>query len=358
MFDGLSISTCDANTKQRLLAKLPLLKMNIDKATGEILYYYTNVEHIYVKIFEGVSNRVNLDGSLHRFYKGNNDTLFSFQEVDAAVVKFCYDFEVRQDQPLYALELGMNINVKCPPAIIDAAVLYGTKTATTTKKNKGHYYKEWEFADYIIKLYQKGPNILRYEVKIKRMRKLNQLGVNVHTLADLRNIKLFHDCIIALHQSIDKFVFVPGRISSLPEELHGEWAKYRSDDWWGEVTEKHERDKIRKRISQLIIAYKLINWKTYFQNQIIEIGKLMIGGECMAPTFSTLGLETETVAAGGRPINEKKGITFFLLLQSKDFYLVVRNTITESFVYHSRSEHISFHLGGRSPPSISYLIVF
>lgn len=247
MFDGLRLFGHSLETFLHLLQCLQGWKEVTDCDTGEVKFRSTWDGPLFLKVYEKTSCPFVIRGSLHRFFdtEGRNDTLFTFANVCEAVKNFCSRYGVNPDAPILTrLEIGINIPTKCPEAVIDAAILFHGKTCTGSHKSSLFYGKLWRFWDYDIKLYRKSQGLVRFEIKVKRLRYLK--GIDIASLSDLTVRDTFVRCLHFLYSHVDQFLFVPGNFKTIGDkELVRYLGHYRSDLVW-QGLDKRKRFRMRK----------------------------------------------------------------------------------------------------------------
>lgn len=352
MYDGLKVFFW---TKMDWLKQhLPKLVLRVSEETGEVICHETTYRGIYVHLYEGSSLGVKLHGSLHKFFTGgNNDSLFTYEDVCHAVKDFAKTFGINLSRPcIQSLEVGINIPVENPEKIIDAAILYHGCVASSYDRNGDGSFKEWTFNDYTVKLYTKGSSILRYEFHYHRMRKLK--GVQICSLADLVDRSKFVACLFNLYYFSKEFLFVPVASAALPGELGVKWANWRNDNYW-RTLDRSRKSREKAKVNMAIASYDMDDWRAFLENAVLEQGALMLGTSVkeLDATFSTFGLSAETVA-------DLPGDCDRPTVAISDAYS--SNALVSICLFHSvRNEgygHVptglrlysDVHLGGRGPP--------
>jgi hypothetical protein len=138
---------------------------------------------------------INLDGSLHEYYKGNNYSQFNSIELHHSISEICNQLSIDANKtPIHNLEFGVNICLPFPVEYFLNAVLCCKGQEYEKKNFKGNgYLKKFIFNQYELKIYDKGKqynlseNILRVEIKVTRMQYLISKDINVIYLSDLLN---------------------------------------------------------------------------------------------------------------------------------------------------------------------------
>jgi hypothetical protein len=170
--------------------------------TGEITFPYCFEYELYKIVirYSALQNLhfVEISGSLHKnFYGGANFERFTFENLKCEIQKLCNGLQLAPEKlTIQNLEIGLNICTPFAPYeyLNQNLLLFSTKPFKPYKKSSDG--KELGFFCEglpIIKLYDKGKqynlnyNLMRFEVRYKKTKPLNQLGI--FTLNDLLSIK-------------------------------------------------------------------------------------------------------------------------------------------------------------------------
>lgn len=356
MYDGLLLKP---NTMM-VLNRCRLMPGAVELAsveTGATCYqpFKYDVYNIYINSHgNGNKPTVKINGSLHRFlFGGKNDTLFSFRQVRKAVEKLAWEFCIDLQSPcLRKLEFGVNIPVKSPDAVIDAAVLYHGRGPTKTVRKKKEYYKYWEFTDYIVKLYRKGPALVRFEVHVSHLKWLKNKDIRIRGLEDLRNRDVFVKLLHRLLSCVDEFLFVPSRQEGkMPPEIWAEWASLRDVSYWYGL-KPYTKTRKGQWVRETINDCHLVDWTAYFKKNIWQLGARMLETDetTLAAMFSTLGLLPETAAVCcGRQARTKRDVHTPIPFESIRIVLKVRNEGI-GWILDVVRVYRDIHMGGRGPP--------
>lgn len=353
MDDGLQLEIMDQKVLDRLRLMTGLVE-HVSEDTGEVLSHSVEYEPFVIDFVEGKVPRATIRGSLHKFWThGNNDTLFTFAQVRKAVESLAWKFSIDLRMPcLQRIEFGVNIHAKSPETIIDAAVLYNGRGPYQSIRDKKHYHKVWKFTDYSVKLYCKGPSIVRFEVHVTRLRWLKNL--RIRCLDDLRSKDVFVGQLFHLISCADDFLFVPTRNDSLPAEIREKWAQMRDVSNW--LTLKpYEKTRQKHWVQDIINRYDLVSWTAYMKKNILRSGAQML--EIDEPTlcamFSTLGLDVETVAGPIGDCDRLADSDQDVLSSSFRSGVLLNHSVANGGMSHTLEVvrlYRDVHLGGRGPP--------
>lgn len=355
LFDGLQIYFRSQEVHDRLLHELQELVVVVSKDTGAIEKYCCNYCDIHVKIYESQLPGIRLNGSIQKFEKGNNVVRYSLNDLEKAVKHYCDKFGVNPNKrTIQRIEFGVNIVAKYPEAMIRAAMMYHGRTAKRDP-NGGYYSKRWEFEQYVVKLYKKGPHLVRFEIQIKEMAKIRKL--DLYSMANLYDRGHFAHTLYYLYNSVDQFLFVPSdKEHRLPNKYEGKWNSYKSESFWEECSNKDEKYRHSHEVKELIKDHNLIDWASYLKRKILLEGCAMmkISLPALSAMFSVLGLQAQTVAGPKRDRDrrtEKKEVTILV-----HTHQVVRNAGCGVDV---NIQVISYSpLLPRGPPSVFLLLMY
>lgn len=297
MYDGIQLLVNSKRHYKHLLKNHELFVIASNK-TGEEKGLKVKSGNFFIHARESESQIiVKYNGSLHKYYHGKNDGIFTHKEICHAVDMFSkeYGLSPSDKHVIQKIEFGININARYPKGIVDSAMLYRGRTPYRNCK-KRISYKEWCFDQYSVKLYQKSKDVIRLEIHIDEMRKIKNIAIE--KIYDLKKIKCVIDCLSYLYSSINNFLFVPFDKEKLlrgKEEV--DWNNYRADSFWENIS-KDRKYHHQKRANIIRKAYGLIDWSNYLKQGLILVANKIIGesGYYIDATNSSLGLLAETVA--------------------------------------------------------------
>lgn len=184
-FDKIDISTGQIRTTNR----------NGQKITPYKNEFYNGLEF---RIYD--NGRTTIQGSLHKFWNSgaHNYNDFNFSAFSDVLDTLKKDFGIQPEQCiLNCLEVGINVTPPIPTNdILDYCFLHKTKPFEYQKNSDEGKYKQCEHSHYFIKLYNKAlhyrkqgfdieSEIMRFEIKYKKMERVNNLGI--YTLNDILN---------------------------------------------------------------------------------------------------------------------------------------------------------------------------
>lgn len=246
----------------------------VNDFTGELSYPYTsNLENIFVRLTDksGI-----IENSIHKYYnskkgKGNhNYNDFTYENFSNAINLLENDLQTElSDFKLVPMEFGLNITMSMPTSeILNKNVfLYNFEPFTIQRSyGKSGFMLKYEKTDFDIKLYNKGlqynvsQNLLRLEVKIKRSRLLNKLGVyNIKDLLEKENLYSLFDFLI---NELDKLMIID-RIphNHLTKDELSFINELKNKHFWSDLKEEKSSawvNKSKKKFNEFI-QYKNLN---------------------------------------------------------------------------------------------------
>jgi hypothetical protein len=168
----------------------PEAKVKID-STGEMIFpKFAEYQNLRFKISE--SKRVEITGSLHKYWKGENYSNFTFSELKRSITDLCLKLNIN---PLKAylggFEFGVNVSPQFNPfEFCENVIAYKNESFSKFRANKKIQIGfEAQKQQYSVKVYDKGKqylkedNILRFEIKVLKMEFLKR--INISRLGDL-----------------------------------------------------------------------------------------------------------------------------------------------------------------------------
>lgn len=226
-----------------------------------------------------------LSGSLHKYHNHGEHNANDFGLADVREVLENLSSEFGIDPPaakLRTLEIGLNLLLPAhiPVAhVLASVVAYGPKQFTDLKltRNRQKYGKVCARSDYQIKVYDKGKqqgwkrrDLLRVEVKVLKMRKLERFGIA--TLADLTDPAKVAPLGEWLAGFVADLVFIePGSIdeSQLTERELLDLERWMNPTRW-EGWKPQQRKRQKTRLSAFFDKYAKSNLQNKLCQAIIE----------------------------------------------------------------------------------------
>jgi hypothetical protein len=261
-FDNINLSTGQIRTENHKGQKITPYKNA----------FYNGLEF---RIYD--TGTTTIQGSLHKFWNSGahnfNDFNFSaFSDVSDALKK---KFNIEPQQCiLKCLEVGINIAPPQPTnEILEYCFLHKTKPFEYQKNSDEGKYKQCEHEQYIIKIYNKAlhyrsrgfdiePEIMRFEIKYKKMERVNKLGI--YTLNDIlkSGFEIFKNELLTEWQNV---LFYDNTINSKSKKI----INYKNPIYWNELLNKPTKSNYYKH--REFLKDLTLNNSDKVQNNLTEI---------------------------------------------------------------------------------------
>lgn len=256
----------------------------VSERTGEIL---KRKEAKYKSLTFSISPNVRgglscvLSGSLHK-YKNNglhNYDNFTIDEICKTLDGLACNFGVNLESAvLHSLEIGVNVPLNYKPQRVIKSIICHKGTPFKTLSVKGEYLGAvCEHSDYDIKIYDKSYQqrtatgyILRYEIKFKRIRLLNDLGIK--TLLDLKKPECLGRVLPFLLAKLNEIVFFDfyTKIEGLTDGQKLRWERFSNPNFWQRLNRK-QYYKARVLFAKLSRQYGANNGAEILANKVSNI---------------------------------------------------------------------------------------
>ncbi|MFY0653084.1 MAG: hypothetical protein JXQ96_13670 [Cyclobacteriaceae bacterium] len=215
-------------------------KHEVSLKTGELSnYQIAKNDNLKFKYFDKTSLLL-VSGSLHKYFNGGiqNYDDYTISNLRYTLEFLCIEFGINlKECQLQNIEFGVNLFVDfIVKKLLDNLLLHGTKPFDNGYKA---YYKECKHSDYYLKAYDKGTQherlerIFRYELKFKKMRDLNQLGI--YTLSDLMNDDWIKPIQVLLIQKWNKLLLYDFTIE-LTSTNYIKLLEWSNTNYWNSLT--------------------------------------------------------------------------------------------------------------------------
>lgn len=260
MIDGVKISFL-SNTIETDLNKLGVdIYANVNTLSGEVCKHKkVTYKNLFIKIY--ATGTVVINGSLHKYWKGENFTDFTFSDLVDCINDLSRVFNFNPSEAhLRNLEFGVNVSpIFNPFDFCRDVIAYkneGFSRLTTKGGNKLNIGFKIEQQRYALKIYDKGKqynldtNILRYEVRANKMEYLKRTGVRY--LSDLLDIEKIKNLGAILFQTYSDLIIVEkvntSAMSSNEERI---FALCKNPKEWERFNPK-QRCKYKKQFEDII----------------------------------------------------------------------------------------------------------
>ena len=265
--------------------------------------------HKYRSIIKGIATCDQIDK-----HQGYNGDLFTLQDITEIIAHLCGVLDISPHVcTLQNIEIGVNNVVTFAPFDFLKGVLYHRNDYSPTIKHGGNYI-QFEHAQYYIKLYNKGRqyelpnNVIRVEIKVMKMQKLIEAGINISTLADI-NESTLKQAFNLLYNEFNEVIYYDYSLKTdgLTEAKQRKVLEYQNRTFWEGLTYK-QRYKERDRLSSLIDK-RSDNYKGQIQRQMIVGYNAIIEGKAGDYTLPAAPQPTgANQEVKDTPENQKEGI--------------------------------------------------
>lgn len=301
---GINISELKENKYLNFIGEL-------DETTGEILKGTAKYRGLLFQVFP--SDYVLVQGSLHKYWNKGEHNYNDFNTL--SILNVLKDIQNKFNVTPYqmilkGLELGVNI---IPPydtrQILRSCFIHCSEPFKWCKVQNNGQYIQAEHSQYLIKIYNKAKQyrdkgfsieseILRFEIKYRKMEKLKRLGIL--TLQDLLNYKL-ENFVSVLVEEWQRVLFYDFTIKSESKLL----PNYKNPMYWQELADRKSSSSFKKHKRQLS---NLINESS--ENIPMQIANLI---EQKGNILSCRGIRIDQELKQG---NREKHTSNFPILQS------------------------------------------
>lgn len=193
MFDGFKILNLPVSIQTLLDNKLLSFPLPISEDTGEVINSPRSAHYKGLR-FVLKNEIVKLEGSFHKYYNDgkHNYNDFNCQDFVNVILKLENLFSIDKDIALLNnLEFGVNIHVKHSIDKILESIINYKGIPFIQYNGSGAKGIFCETTNFYIKIYDKSHqyglagNILRIEIKVKKMRFFKDRGININSLSSL-----------------------------------------------------------------------------------------------------------------------------------------------------------------------------
>jgi len=179
------------------------------------------------------------------------------------------------------LEFGLNINtLVAAENIIVKNILFHKhhQCNVNTKFNGKGRYKQFEYSNFYIKIYDKAKqykldaNILRFEIKYKGAKGINPLGV--YSLSNLKDKVVLKGLFKDLLKRFDELTIIDKITDKVSKKDKKELTNYLSINYWENLSERKNRNLKPvhiKRFNSLLEKNNLLNTKQLLRERLIQI---------------------------------------------------------------------------------------
>ncbi len=265
MFDFVKTNITQ-NIKSELLNNSLLSFVRTSDSEGVVLKEiaeYKNFKFIIGERF------VNVNGSLHKYYNNGQHNYNNFTILN--LVEVLSDLSIKFDinpllSTLHNLEFGVNVILPFDVNMFLNSILSykGKEYEKETYNGKG-YLLRFPFDNYHLKIYNKSfqyeltSNVLRFEIKVKKMEYFKRNNIELSTLSDLLKNTIYNDLKNLLLEAFNELLIYDNtiKLKGLPAKEKQLLKDGSNPKYWIELREK-DKNKFkykRKEFRKLVIEY-------------------------------------------------------------------------------------------------------
>ena len=265
MFDFVKTNIKNILPEELIHNRLLNFAITVD-SEGEIKNRIAEYNNLKFKI---VNERfINLNGSVHKYYNEgvhnyNDFTIRNFVDV-------CKDLSQKFDinpflTTLHNLEFGINVILPFDTnSVLDSIISYKGKEYEMERYNGRGYLLRFTFDHYELKIYNKGlqyqqtENILRFEIKVKKMEYFKKRNIKIHDLSDLLNIENYTKLNKCLLNAFSEVLMYDNtiKLKELPPRERTVLINGKNPKFWTELKQQgKEIKKKRSRFKNLVLKY-------------------------------------------------------------------------------------------------------
>ncbi len=249
--------------------------------------------------------RLEISGSLHRYHNGgtDNSSRFGVADIQAVIMDLVERFGIVPDKtPLENLEIGVNIGLPFSPLrVINAAVVCHNKGFAPINAGRLYLGKRCVLSEYEVKIYDKGKqignpglNLLRVEVKVRKMRQLRDYGIK--TLADLSDPAKLRPLVELLLSALANTVFIDpcANLDPLTESERTTFYKLRDPLTWSRknpIMNYWKRQDYQQRLSLILEKCNVFDYQTDLYKRVTDEWQTL---SCEAETAPAICGQTDT----------------------------------------------------------------
>lgn len=284
MIDGVKISFYSETIVKDLSCLGVAVLTPTEEETGEIHFpKYGVYRALRFKIRE--SNRVEINGSLHKYWKGENHSNFTFGELCECISDLCGKFDINPlEARLHNLEFGVNVSPPFNPYEFCGNVIAfrgeSFSKFRTNGKDKIQIGFEATKNQYSVKVYDKGKqyrkseNILRYEIRVNKMERIKYTGI--YFLSDLTDRNKLEALGLILNEVFDELIICDKvNPSDLSKNEFRIYTEGKNPKEWEQYTPK-QRTTRKKQFNEIIGRHGQNNWKETTARMVNEKWRMLL----------------------------------------------------------------------------------
>lgn len=244
-------------------------KTPVEEKTGLVHFPKTETyRNLRFALFK--SNRIEIRGSLHKYWKGENFSDFSFSDLKKCLNDLQEKFRIDLSEARISnVEFGVNVSpIFNPYEFCENLIVYKGEPfqRMRVRNGKPNIGFECGLNQYSVKIYDKGKqylkteNILRVEIPVCRMAYLS--GVGIKNLSDLKEktvLKALGRVLLECYSNVvvNDNTVRKARLSANEKRIYSLCSNPK--EW--ELFNRKQRYKRKKQFERIVSKYGKRNWK-------------------------------------------------------------------------------------------------
>ncbi len=273
MIDGIKIE-CNYLSNKILNNDILNFSLSVNDKTGEVIDATQKCKYkaLHFKIVPSKIHKnklyCNIDGSLHKYFNDglHNYNDYSFVDICQTVKDLQANFDIIPEQSiLQNIEIGLNIELPISAKdFLNMLICMPSRKFTALSIDKVELGKQCKIGDKkYLKIYDKGnqskkdlKNLLRIELKYKRMKELNT-KYNIRTLADLTDHKKIENLYKLIVKAFNDVIIYENNINpeNLNEAKQVQFYKYTNQHYWLNSKNYTQRNRDKKQYEAFFNKY-------------------------------------------------------------------------------------------------------
>ena len=238
----------------------------------DTLYVKIMIEYLFNGKYSKLTRpKLTVEGSLHKFQHGCNDTDFTLSDVSSTIENLCHLLKIEPTKCyIHTIEFGVNIPLSIAPSqVFDLYLMYAQKMFVSFNDidaNARFNGVRCSLSQFAIKVYDKGreylrsDNLMRFECKVEKMQFLEKRGVFIKTLQDLNKVETFNKLskiLLELDEDILKINNCDiAKMSPREKNLFKDGKNFK---FWSELKKGTNKNTTKVNIKRKMKKFKSIN---------------------------------------------------------------------------------------------------
>jgi hypothetical protein len=259
-------------TPLELFTNNPLLEFIIDcnTRTGELAEYNQIAEYRKFEFSVKLNKYLNVKGSFHKYWDTENANYkdYTINDYYLTLNELEQKFNINPfNAILHNLEFGVNVILPFKTqTFLNSIISFKGKEYKKESFNGRGYLLRFEFGQFELKIYDKGfqylqqNNILRFEIKVKKMEYLKSKNIHLNNYTDLLNIENINKLKSLLIKTFKELLIYDDtiEINTIKKRIECEiLLNGKNPKYWNQLKlqNKNTYKKKRTRFRELVLKY-------------------------------------------------------------------------------------------------------